>query len=171
MTDDDLRTVADRMAISDVLHRYATAIDTKNFDLLHQVFDAEVETDFSSFGGKVRTCSRAEWVDTIRNTVGGLDVTQHLTGNHVHQIDGDRANLVAYLQAFHRFCGSRGEPDYFIGGYYDCDLVRRPEGWRILRYALNTTWQRGNRDVMREAARAPQTFPGVRDADAAVNNG
>ena len=158
MADEELRTAAERLAVSDVLHRYATAIDTKDFDLLHQVFDAEVETDFTSFGGQVARCSRAEWIDTIRKTVGNLDATQHLTGNHVHRIDGNRANLVAYLQAFHRFSGSRGEPDYFIGGYYDCDLVKTASGWRITRYALNTTWQRGNRDVMREAARAPQTF-------------
>lgn len=158
MTDDELRNVAERMAVSDVLHRYATAIDTKDFDLLHQVFDTEVETDFTSFGGKVIQCSRAEWVDTVRQTVGNLDVTQHLTGNHVHTINGDKAKLVAYLQAFHRFSDSRGEPDYFIGGYYDCDLVKTAEGWRICRYALHTTWQRGNRDIMREAARAPRSF-------------
>lgn len=158
MTDNELRTAAERLAVSDVLHRYATAIDMKDFDLLHQVFDTEVETDFTSFGGKVVRCSRAEWVDTIRKTVGGLDATQHLTGNHVHKIDGDTANLIAYLQAFHRFSDSRGEPDYFIGGYYNCDLVKKPEGWRISRYALITTWQRGNRDIMRESARAPQTF-------------
>jgi len=158
MTDYDLHIAAERLAVSDVLHRYATAIDTKNFDLLHQVFTAEVETDFTSFGGKPVRCSRAEWVDTVRKTVGNLDATQHLTGNHVHQIDGDRATLVAYLQAFHRFSASRGEPDYIIGGYYDCDLVKTDEGWRISRYRLNTTWQRGNRDIMREAARAPRSF-------------
>jgi hypothetical protein len=157
MDDSDLRTAAERLAVSDVLHRYATAIDTRDFDLLNQVFDETVDADFTSFGGRRVTVSRAEWIDTIRSTVGGLDVTQHLTGNHVHRIDGDRAHLTAYLQAFHRFSGSRGEPDYIIGGYYEIDLVRRSEGWRIDRYALNATWQRGNRDVLREAARALKT--------------
>ncbi|WP_417515310.1 nuclear transport factor 2 family protein [Minwuia sp.] len=154
MTDATLTEVAERFAISDILYRYATAIDTKNFDLLNDVFDAEVETDFTSFGGRKVKVSRDEWIDTVRKTIIGLDMTQHLTGNHVHRIDGDRANLIAYLQAFHRYSGSPGETDYFIGGYYDIDLVKRPEGWRVVKYALETTWQRGNREIIREAHRA-----------------
>lgn len=158
MTDDELRLAAERLALSDVIIRYAWAIDTKDFELLHQVFDAQVETDFTSFGGKPVKCSRAEWVDTVRKTVGNLDATQHLLGNHQHRIDGDRAHMISYLQAFHRFTGGRGGSDYTIGGHYDIDLVRTAEGWRINRYTLNTTWQTGNRDIIREAARAPGSF-------------
>ncbi|ANK81253.1 MAG: hypothetical protein TEF_10940 [Rhizobiales bacterium NRL2] len=154
MTDDMLREAAERMAVSDVMHRYATAIDTRDFKLLEQVFDDPVETDFSGFGGAEGRYSRAEWIDAVRKTVGGLDVTQHLTGNHVHRIDGDRAHLTAYLQALHRYRAAKADPDYIIGGYYDIDLVRRPEGWRITRYGLTVTWERGNRYIMREASRA-----------------
>lgn len=154
MTDQMLREAAERMAVSDVLHRYATAIDTRDFKLLEQVFDEKVETDFTSFGGKAAIFSRDEWIDNVRRTVGGLDVTQHLTGNHVHRIEGDRAHLTAYLQALHRYSASHADPDYIIGGYYDIDLARRPEGWRITHYKLTTTWERGNRYIMREAAKA-----------------
>lgn len=153
MTATELATVVDRLAISDVMHRYATAIDMKRFDLLEQVFDDTVEADFTSFGGKVYNGSRAGWIAQVRLTVGGLTSTQHLTGNHVHSIDGDGARLTAYLQAMHHLSGARGDPDYLIGGHYDADLVRRPAGWRIRRYTLTMTWQRGDRDVLRQAAR------------------
>lgn len=153
MTSNDLATVADRLAVSDVLHRYATAIDTKNFDLLNQVFDERVATDFTSFGGKKVEVTRGEWIDAVRRTVGGLDATQHLTANHVHEIAGDRAHLTAYIQAMHHLNGARGEPDYVIGGTYEIDLVRRAAGWRISRYSINVTWQRGDRDVLRQAAK------------------
>lgn len=154
MTDDMLREAAERMAVSDVLHRYATAIDTKEFSLLEQVFDEQVETDFTGFGGAKGSYGRDEWIASVQKTVGGLDATQHLTGNHVHRIDGDRAHLNAYLQALHRFSGAHADPDYIIGGHYDIDLVRRPEGWRICGYKLTVTWERGNRYIMREAAKA-----------------
>jgi len=153
MTDTELTTIADRLAISDVMHRYATAIDMKDLALLEQVFDDPLEADFSTFGGAAYAGGRADWIEIMRGTVGGLTSTQHLTGNHVHRIEGDRAHLTAYLQAMHHLSGARGDPDYLIGGYYDVDLIRRAEGWRISRYSLTVTWQRGDRDVLRQAAR------------------
>ena len=153
MTANEHSVLADRSAISDVMHRYATAIDMRDFGLLEQVFDDPLEADFSSFGGASYSGPRAEWIETVRSTVSGLTSTQHLTGNHVHRIDGDRAHLTAYLQAMHHLSGARGDPDYLIGGYYDVDLVRRAEGWRVSRYRLTTTWQRGDRDVLRQAAK------------------
>ncbi len=153
MTAMDLAQVADRMAVSDVMHRYATAIDTKDFGLLEQVFDDQVATDFSTFGGKPWSGARADWIEIMRGTVGGLTATQHLTGNHVHRIAGDTAHLSAYLQAMHHLSGARGDPDYLIGGHYDVDLARRPAGWRVTRYRLTVTWQRGDRDVLRQATK------------------
>lgn len=153
MTTLDMAEVADRMAVSDIMHRYATAIDTRDFGLLEQVFDDTLEADFSTFGGALYAGSRADWIAVMRKTVGGLTTTQHLTGNHVHRIDGDTAHLNAYLQAMHHLSGARGDPDYLIGGYYDIDLARRPAGWRITRYRLTVTWQRGDRDVLRQAAK------------------
>ncbi|MEC9344867.1 MAG: nuclear transport factor 2 family protein [Pseudomonadota bacterium] len=153
MTVTGLELLADRMAISDVMHRYATAIDMRDFDLLEQVFDDPVEADFSRFGGATYAGERAGWIDQVRKTVSGLTSTQHLTGNHVHRVEGDRAHLTAYLQAMHHLSGARGDPDYLIGGYYEIELARRPAGWRITRYGLTVTWQRGDRDVLRQAMR------------------
>ncbi|MDF1720791.1 MAG: nuclear transport factor 2 family protein [Minwuia sp.] len=153
MTAMDLATVIDRMAISDIMHRYATAIDTRDFALLDQVFDDTLESDFSTLGGKPWSGARSDWIEVMRQTICGLTTTQHLIGNHVHAIKGDTAHLNAYLQAMHHLSGARGDPDYLIGGHYDIDLARRPAGWRITRYRLTVTWQRGDRDVLRQAAR------------------
>lgn len=153
MTSVELAGIADRLAVSDVMHRYATAIDTRDFGLLEQVFDDTVESDFSTLGGKPWSGPRADWIEAVRLTVAGLTTTQHLTGNHVHRIEGDTAHLNAYLQAMHHLSGARGDPDYLIGGHYDVDLARRPAGWRITRYRLTVTWQRGDRDVLRQAAK------------------
>ncbi|MDP6345382.1 MAG: nuclear transport factor 2 family protein [Alphaproteobacteria bacterium] len=153
MTDANVQLLLDRADISAVIHRYAAAIDRRDWDLLASCFAEDLEADFRSFGGREVVKGRDKWLGMVRGTIEGLDATQHLTANHAHQVDGDRATLIAYIQAVHYLDGARGEGEYTVGGYYDCDLVRSDEGWRIRRYSLNVTWHRGNRDILRQAQR------------------
>jgi hypothetical protein len=151
--DDMTRLLLDRAEISGVMHRYCTAVDTRDWALLASCFTPELEADFRSFGGREVVRGRDAWVEAVRATVGGLDATQHLTANHVHEIDGDTAHFTAYLQAVHVLANDQGDPEYTVGGYYDCDMVRGPDGWRIARYSLNVTWHRGNRHILRLGTR------------------
>lgn len=153
MTTNAIAALNDRVAISEVLHTYCRAIDTKEWGLLEQVFAEELEADFRSFAGRDVVRGRAAWLAAIRRTVGGLTATQHLTGNHSIALEGDRATLRADLQAVHILQNSRGDCDYTVGGWYDIDLVRTADGWRISRYTLTVSWARGNRDILRIAAK------------------
>ena len=153
MTDATVQELLDRADVSAVLHRYCQAIDTKDWALLESCFTEDLEADFRSFAGREVVKGRETWVAAIRSTIAGLDATQHLTGNHAHVIDGDRAKLRADIQAVHTFQNDRGDPEYTIGGWYDIDLTRTPDGWRIHRYALTVRWHRGNREILRLAAR------------------
>jgi hypothetical protein len=153
VTDNAAQELLDRADVSAVMHRYCTAIDTKDWALLASCFTEDVEADFRSFGGRAEATGRDAWVAGIKSTIAGLDATQHLTGNHVHQIDGDKAKLRAYIQAVHMLQNDRGDPEYTIGGWYDVDLTRTPDGWRIHRYTLDVRWHRGNRGILRMAAR------------------
>ena len=153
MTDANVQLLLDRADISQVLYNYATAIDTRDWDLLAGCFTEDLEADFRSFGGREVVKGRDTWVAAIKSTIEGFDATQHLTANHVHKIDGDTGTLVAYLQAVHRLDTARSDPEYTIGGYYTCDMVRTPDGWRMRRYSLSVSWHRGNRDILRQAQR------------------
>ena len=158
MTETKLQLLLDRDHISQVLHTYATAIDTRDWELLASCFTEDLEADFRAFGGREVVTGREAWVEIIKGTIAGLDATQHLTANHVHRIDGDTATLTAYLQAVHRLDSARGDPEYTVGGYYTCDMARGTpdevnDGWRMRRYTLNVTWHRGNRDILRQAQR------------------
>ncbi|NQV59941.1 MAG: nuclear transport factor 2 family protein [Alphaproteobacteria bacterium] len=153
MTDAHVQLLLDRADISQVIHTYATAIDTRDWDLLASCFTEDLEADFRSFGGREVVTGRDTWVAAIKSTIEGLDATQHLTANHVIQIDGDTGTLIAYLQAVHRLNGAKSDPEYTIGGYYTCDMVRGGDGWRMRRYALQVSWHRGNRDILRQAQR------------------
>ena len=153
-TDANVQLLLDREDISQVLYRYATAIDTRDWDLLATCFTKDLEADFRAFGGREIVKRRDFWLEAIKSTIAGLDATQHLTANHVHTVDGDSGTLVAYLQALHRLDTARSDPEYTVGGYYTCDMLRGEDGqWRMRRYSLSVTWHRGNRDILRQAQR------------------
>ena len=143
----------DRIAVSDVLHRYCRAIDTKDWALLEGCFTEDLEADFRSFAGREVVRGRAIWLAAIRKTIAGLGATQHLTGNHAIALDGDAATLRADIQAVHILVNERGDGEYTVGGWYDIDLRRTADGWRMCRYKLSVSWARGNRDLLRIAAK------------------
>ena len=161
MTDPAIQSLTDRADISSVLYTYATAIDNRDWSMRKNCFSEDLEADFRDFGGRQIIKGRAAWVDAIKGTINGLDATQHLTATHVHKIDGNSAVITAYLQAVHRLDNARSDPEYTVGGYYTCDMVRSQDnaingGWCIRRYKLTVTWHRGNRDILRQARRRLQ---------------
>lgn len=153
MTGYTIDQLNDRIAVSDVLHRYCRAIDTKDWALLATCFVEDMEADFTSFAGRDVVRGRDNWLAAIRLTISGLEATQHLTGNHTIALDGDSATLRADIQAVHILANPRGDSEYTVGGWYDIDLVRTADGWRIRRYVLTTRWSRGNREIMRLASK------------------
>jgi hypothetical protein len=154
LNDQVLQQLADRAAISDLVNRYATAIDLRDWALLRTCFCDLVEADFTSFGTRdVFRGSADDWVAAVRSTIEGLDATQHLTANHVHEISGDSAVCTAYIRARHVFAAADGENQYTIGGYYSWHLERQGEEWRAAKYAITVTWKSGNRHILKQAAR------------------
>jgi hypothetical protein len=144
----------DRLAVHDVMHRYALAIDTKNWPLLETVFAERITADFRSFGNKqVFEGAAAEWIETVRSTIQGMDATQHTLSNHLYAIDGDRARGTTYIRALHVCKNEWGGDTYTVGGHYAVEMIRTPEGWRITAYTLHVTWHDGDRHVLRSAMR------------------
>lgn len=151
--DPQLQLLTDRAAISDVLHRYATGLDTRDWTLYRSIFTDEVEMDFSSIGMAAGRVKADDWVERARVLFAGFDATQHLSANHVHDIRGDEATCTSYMRAEHFVLTSEGENYYTMGGYYINRLVRTSYGWKLAAVTLTVTWNRGNRHVLRLAAR------------------
>ncbi len=145
------QTLLDRAAISDVFHNYATAIDTRDWDLLRTCFTDDVEADFAAMTPGNIVTGGDNWTGLIRRTIEALDATQHIITNHVHAIDADTARSRSYLQAQHVLRGAAGWPDihYLIGGYYLYDMLRLAGGWKIRRYSLTITWTTGDPQIFR----------------------
>jgi hypothetical protein len=171
----------DRHAVHDVMHRYALAIDSKNWTALAEVFCDSITADFRSFGAKtVFEGKREVWVDNVRATIEGMDATQHLMANHCYQLisdgrselapgeqpteisEGALATGTTYIQALHRCRNDWGGSTYTIGGHYDVTMTCSPDPrgmlvWRIQSYTLNVTWHAGDRHVLRAAQRRIKT--------------
>lgn len=153
MTDPSVQYLLDRAAITDVVNRYGIAIDRRDWALLRGCFADDIEADFRGFGAREVVTGADQWVEAVRATIDGLESSQHTITNHMIEIDGDRATCTAYIRALHHLPNPRGDSLYTIGGYYTEALVRTADGWKIAKYSLTVTWQTGNRDVLRQAAR------------------
>ena len=148
-----LQALLDRMAISDIVVRYATGIDMRDWAAYRSCFTDDVEIDFTSWsGGEPSTMKADDWVALVRATLSGFAATQHISTNHVITIDGDRATCVSYMQAQHYLPNAQGDNAFTLGGYYSNRLVRTADGWKIRGCRLTVTWSTGNRHVFDLAA-------------------
>lgn len=133
--------LADRLAIDDVLTRYATALDTHDYELLDEVFAADASLDYSaSAPGGVRG-SRDEVRDWLRETMAEYPIRQHSITNRRIELSGDTAVVHSY------FYNPLGKHDadgrlrmLFVGGSYRDRFERRPEGWRIVERVTEQAW-------------------------------
>ena len=137
------RELADRIHIQDLLTRYTVAIDQKDYDLLDSVFTPESVVDYTTSGG---VCGKyPEVKDWLERALAPFQMTQHLIANSVVQLDGDRATS---RTMFYNPMGS-AKPEgglhlFFIGGYYNDDLVRTPDGWRVAKRVEEQSWMEGS---------------------------
>ncbi len=145
-----IQDLVDRQAIADVLIRYATALDSRDWPLLGSCFTSDGVTDYQELGGVnegpeaiIRLCHGA---------LSGLDASQHLITNIAVELDGDRATASCYFQAQHTYRGLDGGDNFLVGGTYRDSLVRGANGWQIQHRTLEPTWQDGNPAVFEHGA-------------------
>ncbi|HLT70183.1 MAG TPA: nuclear transport factor 2 family protein [Acidimicrobiales bacterium] len=149
----DLQALQDRVEITDLLHRYARALDTKDWDLLASVFTPDAHLDYTSSGCPAGP--RDEVVPWLARALEPVPMTQHLITNVEIDLDGDRATVRAL---FHNPLQLPGMPGVsHCGGTYEHEVVRTPEGWRSRRLVETMLWSSNP---------VPPTMPSPVDGDA-----
>jgi hypothetical protein len=131
----DLQLVSDRLEIDDLLTLYAHAIDTRQWDLLDDVFTPDAAIDYSSVGGASGT--RAEIRAWLEQMLTSFDGYQHYVTNRTVSVDGDVATARSYLMNPTLL---PNKALMFVGGYYNDRLVRTVDGWRIADRTLESSW-------------------------------
>lgn len=84
-----LQQISDRIEIDDLLTRYATGVDRRDWDLWETCFTPDAFIDYSAFGGiKGGVAEVREWLD---KTLGQFPMSQHMVINREVSVEGDRA--------------------------------------------------------------------------------
>lgn len=118
----------DRQEISDVLVRYATGIDTRDWPLFRTVFTADCELDYGEIGTWRGVDAVVEFMTATHEMAG---YTLHRITNQAAAVNGDTAAARAYVDAL--IMSQDNTSGVSAAGFYDDELVRTDTGWRIRR--------------------------------------
>jgi 3-phenylpropionate/cinnamic acid dioxygenase small subunit len=132
----------DKHEIEELLDRYATIIDAREFERLTEIFLADAVLDYSSSGAEPGPLHPvASWIEQ------GLTLfakSQHLITNKQVELAGDKATSRALF--FNPLLTKDGAV-MFVGGAYVDQWLRTPVGWRIIERVQETTWTFGLPDL------------------------
>ena len=124
--------VADRIALQDVMLKYAAGVDERDFDLYASCFLENVEVvDF----GEAPINGRDEGVEYVTAALNNYGPTQHMLGPQLATINGDNAHCRTDVQALHYLKQPEGEI-LTLWATYETDMVRTDEGWKISKHRL-----------------------------------
>lgn len=116
----------DERQITALIIRYATAIDRRDWPLLTTCFTADARSDFGEQGRFDSGQALVDFMDRALRDVGPM---LHRVSNFV--IDGDATTATARTYGDTLMTTEDGGITHGGIGYYDDDLVKTADGWRI----------------------------------------
>ena len=116
----------DRQDISDLLVRYATGIDRRDWPLFRTVFTADCHCDYGQIGVWDGIDAVTEFMDVAHAQAGH---TLHRITNPVIDVQGDRATARCYVDVW--VMAADNNSGVNATGFYDDEIVRADDGWRI----------------------------------------
>lgn len=129
-----LQALFDERDITQVLVRFAHAVDNKDYAALAEVYTPDVTFNY----GDGEQSGFDAIVNLTRHHLDLCGDTQHLLGSISVIVDGDRAESASYVQARHQGLGDKASLFFDSNGQYRDSWERRDTGWRIVR--REATW-------------------------------
>ena len=150
----------DRQAIIDVVDGICTYADQREWDKVAASFAPQVVLDYTSMvaamtggdGGKPQVLTPRGIIDLWRSFLPGFQYTQHVMSNHQVHVQEHDAFSLSYVYATHILPNESGQNFWVVGGYYNHDLVRTHNDWKVTRMKLNFRFDLGNRQLQTLAA-------------------
>ncbi len=131
----------DRIAVQDVMLRYAAGVDERDMDMYRGCFADDVEV--VGFGEQTVHGGDA-WRDYVVGALERFGPTQHMLGPMLATIDGDDADCRTDVQAWHTLKEPEGQT-LTLWATYKTRMRRQSDGaWKIIRHELAS---RGTRIV------------------------
>ncbi len=134
-----IEELLDREAIRDCIYRYCWATDRSDEELFGTIYWPEA---LDERGGAFKGTG-AEAIKWILAQVAKFDRTEHLIGNIVIRIEGNRARTESYYRAYQRVLPEGGVTrENFVGGRYLDRWEKRNGEWRIIHRHGLMDWYR-----------------------------
>jgi SnoaL-like domain len=139
-----VRSLSDRVDISELIDRYITAFDLltdepRDDEWYLSVFTEDIRLVFPVGGhtgidglAEFNRAARAKWART-----------HHLSANHLVTLDGDRATVRAHLLVTHVPDIDETGHHLSTGSHFDATAVRTPAGWRLREIVFTLVWISG----------------------------
>ena len=126
-----MTALPDNAAVTDVVNRYAYALDDRDWARLDEVFAEDAVARYGTASSAPLT-GRTAIVQMIRSMLDGCGPSQHLFATHIVSVDGDRAESTCKARVYHYGAGAAAafEP-YECFGVYRHTMRRTGVGWRI----------------------------------------
>jgi 3-phenylpropionate/cinnamic acid dioxygenase small subunit len=115
-----------RQDIAEVLVRYATGIDRRDWDLFRTCFTDDFRGDYGDLGSWQDVDGITDYMVTSHERMGH---TLHRLSNIAVTVDGDAAEARSYVDAV--IMAPDGGSGVNAVGFYDDRLRRTGDGWRI----------------------------------------
>jgi 3-phenylpropionate/cinnamic acid dioxygenase small subunit len=145
MTDLTLAELADRLAIQELLYRYARMVDFRQWQLFDQVFAKDATCDYVSSGGIAG--GAREVMDWLDRALAPWPTNIHAVTNLEIEFDAARtsAKTTCYFVA-PMARGEMGKDQVVItnSGLYVDRLRKTTEGWRIAEREMRMTIMQGS---------------------------
>ena len=121
----------DHAAITDVLHRYATAVDQRDWTLFRTCWTDDIDAEYGTIGQFSTADALTQKMTRFHQPMGA---SNHLISNVVVEFapdDSDRARVVSYVHAVRMLSPGTPAASVDVIGSYEDVFVRTADGWRI----------------------------------------
>jgi hypothetical protein len=133
----ELQAMLDQHKVRDCVARLARGEDRRDADIIKDCFWPDATFDYAMYKGVF-----AEYLAWVVPGADAIIDTQHLLGQSVIELDGDKAKAETHVFSYHRVDMGEGvgEHDTCIGGRYLDEMERRDGKWAIKHRTMLYDW-------------------------------
>jgi len=142
VTPGELRQLIDRQQISDVLYRYASSVDYKDFSTLRSLFTDDAHGVYTNVADLTGADAIVKWIDGM--TADKSWQHHKLTVYHIDFTGPDEANTLTYHTSHQTDIGDDSTVAVIVARYHD--KLRRVDGtWKITEKIMEPGWMERRR--------------------------
>lgn len=121
-----LEIAADKLECRELVTLLARGVDRCDADIMRSCFHPDATDDHGAFKGTAE-----EFVQWVMPVLDSMKRTQHIIGQSLVEVDGDRAAAESYFVAHHTIATPDGDILMIAAGRYLDRFERRDSVWKI----------------------------------------